>query len=83
MLYHSGILTLKNIKLFNMPIFGGNNTLSWRSETLAELPYEAFPHRRHAQFTEALSLICVAVASLARLFLNVRLQAEVEGLQIW
>ena len=64
-----------------MTTFGGNNTLYSRSEAVADLPAETFPHRQPCGVHRSIELICVAVAYLTSLFLNVRPQAEVEEVQ--
>ena len=52
------------------------------SETLAQLPDEAFPHQLPCAFAEAFyELICVTLASLESLVFNVRLQTEIVGIK--
>ena len=52
---------------------------------IVDLPDEAFSHRSLCAVQRYVThwVICVAVACLASLFINVRLQAEVERIQIW
>ena len=52
------------------------------SEALADFPVEAFPHRPQCVIHRSLELICVAVACLISLFLNVHRQTEFEEVKI-
>ena len=44
---------------------------------------DAFPHRPPFVAYRNLELICVAVVCLSNIFLNIRLQAKIDGAQTW
>ena len=71
------MLTPKFIKLFNVI------KLTRSNQSRAYLPDVAISLRPLFVVHRSLELICVIVVCLASLFLNVRPQAKVEGVQIW